>query len=52
MFSLFIAPKRRTFEHFLVSSEDEFFFVKKKDMSSKRRTHGKPMQNSLIVVDK
>ena len=42
MFSLFIMPKRRTFGHFLASSEDIFFLVKKEDMSSKRRTDGKP----------
>ena len=42
MFSLFIMPKRRTFVHFLASSEDKFFLVKKEDMSSKRRTYGRP----------
>ena len=39
MFSLFIMPKRRTFEHSLASSEDKLFFVKKEDMSSKRKTY-------------
>ena len=43
MFSLFIMPKRRTFGHFLASPEDKFFLVKKEDMSSKRKTYGKPM---------
>ena len=35
MFSMFIMPKRRTFRHFLASSEDKFFLVKKEDISSK-----------------
>ena len=42
MFSLFIMPKRRTFGHFLASSENILFFVKKENVSSKRRTYGKP----------
>ena len=42
MFSLFIMPKRRTFGHILASSEDNLFFVKKEDVSSKRTTYGKP----------
>ena len=42
MFLLFIMPKRRTFGHFWASSEDEFFLVKKEDMSSIRRTYGNP----------
>ena len=40
-------PKRRTFEHFLASSEDNFFLVKKEDISSKRRTYGKPSYLAL-----
>ena len=40
MFSLLKMPNRRTFGHFLTSSEDNLFFVKKEDMSSKKRTYG------------
>ena len=32
MFSLFKMPKMRTFGHFLTSSEDKLFFVKKEDV--------------------
>ena len=38
---LFIMPKRRTFGHFLAFSEDNFFLVKKENMSFERRTYGK-----------
>ena len=52
MFSLFIMPKMRTFGHFLASSEDKFYFLKKEDMSSKKRTYGKPsgfkLDSSLV----
>ena len=51
MFSLFIMSKRRTFGNFLASSEDNFFLVKKEDMSSKRRTYGKPTYVSLNLVE-
>ena len=40
MFSLFIMPKRRTFGHFLASSQNSFFLVEKEDMSSKRKAYG------------
>ena len=30
MFSLFIMPERRTFGHFLASSEDKFFWLKRR----------------------
>ena len=43
MFSLFVMPKRRTFDQFLASSEDNFFFVQKENMFSNRRTYGKPI---------
>ena len=38
-------PKRMTYGHFLTSSEDKLFFVKKEDVSFKRRTYryGKPI---------
>ena len=45
MFSLFVMPEKWIFGHFLASSESKLFFVKKEDMSSKRRTCGKPNQN-------
>ena len=35
-------PKWKKFRHFLASSEDNYFLVEKEDMSSKRRTYGKP----------
>ena len=41
-FHCFKMPKRRTFEHYLTSSEDKIFFVKKEDISSKKRTYGNP----------
>ena len=51
---MFSMPKRRTFEHFLASSEDSFFLVEKEDMFSKRRTYGKPTLtlnlNSLLGI--
>ena len=40
MFSLFKMPKRKTFGHFLTSVEDKLFFIKKEDLSSKKRTYG------------
>ena len=52
MISLFIIPKRRTFGHFLASSEDKLFLVKKEDMSSKRRTYGKPRQHGDPDINK
>ena len=39
MFSLFKMPKKKTFGHFLTSSEDKLFFVKKEDMFSKKGTY-------------
>ena len=48
-FFLLIMPKRRTFGHCLASSEDNFFLVKKEDMSSKRRTYNKPIINPRFV---
>ena len=42
MFNLFKMPKRRTFGHFLTSSEDKLFFIEKEDMSSKKKTYGNP----------
>ena len=39
MFYLFKMPKRRIFGHFLTSSEDKLFSIKKEDMSSKKRTY-------------
>ena len=36
--------KKRAFEHYLVSSEDQSLFIKKEDMSSKRRTYGYPTE--------
>ena len=42
MFYLFKMPKRMAFGHFLASSENELFFIKKEDMSSKKRTYGNP----------
>ena len=38
-------PNRRTFGHFLAFSEDKLFWVKKEDMSSKRRTYGNQSWN-------
>ena len=35
-------PKKKDIWAFLASSENKLFFVKKEDMSSKRRTYGKP----------
>ena len=51
MFSLFIMSKRRTFGNFLASSEDNFFLVKKKDMSTKNRAYGNPTYLSLNLVE-
>ena len=48
MFSLFIVPKRRTFGHFLASLEDKLFFAEKEDMSSKRKTYGKPTVHPVM----
>ena len=42
MLYLFKMPKRRTFGDFLTSSEDKLFFIKKEDMSSKKKTYGNP----------
>ena len=42
MFYLFKMPKRRTFGHFLTSSEDKLFFIKKEEMNSKKWTYGNP----------
>ena len=42
-------PERRTFGHFPTSSEDKLFFVKKEDMSSKKRTYGKPKLNTKTI---
>ena len=43
-------PKRRTFGHFLASSEDKLVFVKKEDMFSKRRTYGKPNIGTVLLI--
>ena len=45
-------PKRRTFGHFLMSSEDQLFFAEKEDMSSKKRTYGKPKQQLQVASNK
>ena len=42
-------PKRRTFGHFLVSSEDKFFLVQQEDLSSKKRTYGHPTTISTYL---
>ena len=51
MFSLFVMSKRMTFGNFLASSEDNFFLVKKEDMSSKRKAYGNPTYLSLNLVE-
>ena len=51
MFWLFKMPNRRTFGHFLASSENKLLFVKKEDMSSKRKTYGKPIFNSQLKLN-
>ena len=45
-FSLLGMSKKRTFGHFLASSEDNFL-VKQEDMSFKRRAYGKPISMCL-----
>ena len=42
MFSLFKMPEKEDIWAFLASSENKSFFVKKENMSSKRKTYGKP----------
>ena len=34
-----------------MSLEDELFFIKKEDMSSKKRTYGNPTPHSWVYVD-
>ena len=34
--------EKEAFGHFLTSSEDKLFFIKKEDISSKKRTYGNP----------
>ena len=51
IFSLFTMPKRRTFGHFLASSENKLFFVKKEEISSKKGTYGKPSLGFLFFWD-
>ena len=41
-------PKKKTFGHFLTSSEDKLFFVKKEDMFSKTGTHMVSLSKSDI----
>ena len=52
MFSRFVMSKKRTFVHFLASSKDKLFFVKKEDMYSKRRTYDKPTTTGRDGHDK
>ena len=42
-------PKRRIFGDFFMSSEDKIFFVKKEDMSSKKRTYGNPRRGTCTM---
>ena len=51
MFSLFVMSKRRTFGNFLASLEDNFFLVKKEDISYKGRAYGNPTYLSLNLVE-
>ena len=48
MLYLFKMPKRRTFGDSLTSSEDKLFFIKKEDMSSKKKTYGNSTSRLLI----
>ena len=42
-------PKRRTLDHFLVSSEDKFFLIQQEELSSKKRTYGNPTTISTYL---
>ena len=43
-------PEKDDIWEFLASSEDNFFVVKKKDMTSKRRAYGKLKQDTTMKM--